>query len=125
MKYLKQMMIILLISFAGEILSRVIPFNMPAGVYGIIILFLALSSGILPVESVEKTADFLLIIMPVLFVPAGVGLIRAWDSLKNDLFAIIVITVVSTAAVMAVTGICTQAVIRLVNKSGKADKDDE
>ena len=73
-------------SFAGEILSNIIPFNMPAGVYGILIMFAALASGVLPLDRVEKTADFMLLIMPLLFVPAGVRLITVWDSLKKDVY---------------------------------------
>lgn len=124
MKYLKQFMIILFISMAGEILSGVIPINMPAGVYGIVIMFIALASGILPLDRVEETADYFLVIMPVLFIPAGVGLMTAWDSLKGDLFAVTFITAVSTAAVMAVTGVCAQAVIKWKNSRKEADEDD-
>ena len=42
MKYLKQFGIILVISFVGEILNYLIPLPIPAGIYGIIILFFAL-----------------------------------------------------------------------------------
>ena len=119
MKYIQQLTIIMSVSFAGEILSNIIPFNMPAGVYGILIMFAALASGVLPLDRVEKTADFMLLIMPLLFVPAGVRLITVWDSLKNELIAIVFITAVSTIAVMAVTGLAAQAVINMKNRKDK------
>ena len=40
MKYIKQLAVILAVSFAGEGLNRLIPLPVPAGIYGIVILFL-------------------------------------------------------------------------------------
>lgn len=121
MKYLKQIMIIMSVSLAGEVLSRVIPFNMPAGVYGILIMFTALAAGVLKLEKVEQAADFFLSAMPLFFVPAGVRLITVWDSLRSDLAAVLAITAVSTVAVMAVTGLAAQAVIDLKKRKGGRD----
>ena len=42
MKHLNQFCIILCFSLAGEVLNRVIPLPIPASVYGILLLFLAL-----------------------------------------------------------------------------------
>ena len=46
MKYLKQFGIILTISFIGEILYRVIPLPIPAGIYGIIAMSISVGSFI-------------------------------------------------------------------------------
>lgn len=50
------------------------PLPVPASVYGLVLMLGALASGILKLEQVEEAADFLVEIMPVMFVPAGVGL---------------------------------------------------
>ena len=42
MKYVRQFMIILLLSFLGELLKYMIPLSIPASIYGMILLFLAL-----------------------------------------------------------------------------------
>ena len=42
MKYVKQFCIILFFTLLGEILRAVIPLPVPAAVYGLILLFLAL-----------------------------------------------------------------------------------
>lgn len=42
MKYLRQFMIILLVSFWGELLKYVIPLPVPASIYGLVILFILL-----------------------------------------------------------------------------------
>ncbi|MDQ9840279.1 CidA/LrgA family protein, partial [Acinetobacter baumannii] len=73
MKYVKQFLIILLISAMGEGLYAILPLPIPASVYGVILMLAALISGILKLEQVKETADFLIEIMPVMFIPAGVG----------------------------------------------------
>lgn len=118
MKYVKQFLIILLISALGEGLYAVLPLPIPASVYGLILMLAALISGILKVEQVKETADLLIEIMPVMFIPAGVGLLTAWGDLKPVWMPISVIIVVTTVFVMVVTGWVTQAVIRR-NKKGE------
>ena len=119
MKYLKQFGIILAISFVSELMNMFIPLPVPASIYGIVILFLLLISKILPVESVREAGYFLIEIMPVMFIPAGVGLIEEWTGIKMYLLEYVVITVVSTVAVMAVSGLVTQAVTRHGKRSGR------
>ena len=112
MKYIKQLVIILAVSFAGEILNRLIPLPIPAGVYGIVILFLLLLMKIIPLAAVEETGTFLIEIMPLMFIPAAVGIITSWGNIKSSLAAYTVITIVSTIVVMAVSGIVTELVIK-------------
>ena len=79
MKWMKQFGIILLISFVGEILEKWIPLPIPASIYGIILLFLCLKLNIIPHEAVHETGKFLIEIMPLMFIPAAVGLLETWD----------------------------------------------
>ena len=60
-------------------------------------------------------------IMPVMFIPAGVGLMESWGELKAVLVPVLVITLVSTIVVMIVSGRVTQAVIRLEKKHKGGD----
>ena len=112
MKYLKQFLLILAISFLGELLKYILPFPIPASIYGMVILFIGLESGLIKLASVEETAKYLIEIMPLMFIPAGVGLIVSWDVLKPVLLPFAVITVITTVAVMAMAGRVTQWVIR-------------
>lgn len=112
MKYMRQFAIILLISFAGEILHALLPLPVPASIYGLAILFVALASGALPLDSVRETGLFLVEIMPLMFIPAAVGLLESWGVLQPVLLPFAVITAVSTVLVMAVSGRVTQAVLR-------------
>lgn len=116
MDILRQFSIILLLSLAGEALSFLIPLPIPASIYGIALMFLLLCTGALRVQSVKKVSSFLIAIMPVLFIPAGVGLMESFGLLLPALPAYAVITLVSTIAVMAVSGRAAQAVIRKSSK---------
>ena len=116
MKHVQQFSIILLISVIGELLKTFLPLPVPASVYGLVIMLVALLTGILKLDQVKGAADFLVEIMPVMFIPAAVELIDSWNVLQPILAQVVVITVVSTVVVMAVSGRMTQTVIRIERK---------
>ena len=120
MKYLRQFLLILFISFLGELLKYFLPLPIPASIYGMVILFIGLLSGIIQLDAVKDVEKFLIEIMPVMFIPAGVGLLNAWGVLKPVWIPISVITVVTTVLVMAVTAKVTQTVIH--NSKKKKEK---
>ena len=62
-------------------------------------------------EAVQDAGKFLIEIMPMMFIPAGVGLLNAWDKLKPVLVPVIVIMFISTIAVMGISGKVTQTMI--------------
>ena len=119
MKYVQQFSIILLISVIGEILKTFLPLPVPASVYGMVLLLVCLCTKVIKLdqiqetESVRETGKFLIEIMPVMFVPAGAGLITAWSSLKPICVPVLIMTFISTVIVMVVTGKVTQGVIRM------------
>ena len=119
MKYIRQFGIILLITFIGEIMHELIPIPVPAGIYGIVLLFTGLKTGIVPLSEVKDASKFLIQIMPLRFIPAAVGLIDTWEVLSPSWLQFVIVTVVTTVVVMAVSGLATQAVIRL--RSRKAE----
>lgn len=122
MKYVRQFAIILLFSFLGEILHVIIPLSIPASVYGLVLLLAALCIKIVKVEQVQEGAGFLIEIMPVMFIPAAVGLLTSWELLKPICIPVIVITVVTTVIVMVSTGMVTQGIIRKERKKEDQDK---
>ena len=82
-------------------------------------MLIALGTHIIRLEQVKEAAEFLIEIMPVMFIPAGVGLLTAWGILKPVCVPIIVLTVITTVVVMVVTGRVTQTVIRMDRKKGQ------
>ena len=121
MKYITEFLTILAVSFVGELLHAVIPLPVPASIYGLVLMLILLISGLLKLDHVENAAQFLIDIMAVMFIPAGVGLVESWGELKAVLVPVLVITLVSTIVVMVVSGRVTQAVIRLEKKHKGGD----
>lgn len=122
MKYLRQLLIILIFSFAGEALHYLVPIQIPASIYGLVLLFIGLRTGLIQLSQVQETAKFLIEIMPMMFIPAGVGLLESWGVLKPILVPVIVILVVSTVLVMGVSGLVTQGVMHIGKSHGKKEK---
>ena len=112
MKYVKQFMVIIIFSFLGELLHEVLPFPVPASIYGLVLLFLALLIGLIKEEQIKETADFLVEIMPILFIPAGVGLMTKWGALKQLLLPFSLIVTLGTLFTMVVTGKVTEKMLK-------------
>ena len=122
MKYIRQFGLILAVTFLGEILKMILPFKIPSSIYGLVLMFLALQFKVIQLEQVKEAAKYLIEIMRLMFIPAGVGLMNAWGVLKPICIPVIVITIVSTIVVMGISGRVTQFVIRL-EKRNKSERD--
>ena len=118
MRYLRQFCIILSVTCAGEILHAFIPLPVPGSIYGLVLMFLLLTCHVIPLQEVRETAQFLIEIMPVMFIPAAVGLLESLDALRPMLLPVCVITFLTTVIVMGVTGRAAQALIRRNRKRG-------
>ncbi len=112
MKYVKQFLIILAISLIGEMLNFFIPLPVPASIYGILILFVCLQTRVIKLSQVSETGKFLIEIMPIMFIPAAVGIIDSWDLMRDSVIEYIILLVVSTIVVMVCSGLVTQLVIK-------------
>ena len=122
MKYLCQFTIIGTITFMGEILNILLPFAVPASVYGMVLLFLALLFRVVRIEQIEETSDFFVGIMPVFFIAPAVGMMDTLPGIKGELLPVVVTTLITTVMTMAVTGILSQAMIRLAKKGKKTNE---
>ena len=108
MKLIKQFTIIIFFLFFGEVLHWLIPFPIPASIYGIMLLFFLLEQNVLQIDDIREVSDFLIFIMPLLFIPSAVGLIDVWDELRASLTAYVTIIIAVTLIVMVATGRITQ-----------------
>ena len=116
MKHIFRLAIMLAISLLGELLNALIPLPIPGSIYGLVLMLIGLCIGLIPLEKVQTTGRFLIDIMPVMFIPAAVGLIDSWSAVRPMLVPALVIMVVSTFVVMGVTGLATQALMRRSNQ---------
>lgn len=117
MKYIAELAVILGFTLLGELVRLAVPLPVPAGIYGLLLLFLSLVLGIVKLGQVAHTGHYLLEVMIVMFIaPGGVGIITNWGLLSTVLLPYCAIVLISTVAVMAVTGLAAQ---RLMKKGEK------
>ena len=115
MKHFSEISLIATVSFIGELLHYLIPLPVPSSIYGLLLMLLLL-------DHVKATADWLIGLMPVMFVGPTVGLITSYDSYKDILIPIVVISLATTVLTMAVSGLTTQGLIRLQTKEEKEER---
>ena len=127
MKLLYQFGVIMFVTFLGELLHSLIPLPIPASIYGLLLMLAGLMTKVIKLEQVKIAADFLIEIMPPMFIPAAVGLIVTWSDLKAILLPVLVITCITTVFVMVVTGRTAQAVMHLKENMAaqKMEKQDQ
>lgn len=119
MKYLKQLSILFAFTFISEILNQIIPLPIPASIYGLVFLFLCLEFKIIKIDQIKDTADFLLAILPIMFVPSSVGFIKALPLMKKYGIQFLIIGVSTTFLVMIVSGLITQLILRIKKRFNK------
>lgn len=108
MKFFRESILLLSIYFVGEILSNLFNLPIPGSIVGMILLFVLLTSNIIKIEKIENLANFFLNHLAFFFIPACVGLMTSFASLKGSIFKIVLLCILTTIIVIAVTGITVQ-----------------
>ncbi len=116
MKILRQVAIIFLITFSGELLATVIPLPVPGSIYALLILLILLFSHIIKEGQIVETADYLLGNMAIFFIPACVGLMEHIELLKNAWWQIILVSTVSFFLTFIASGATVSLMIKLIEK---------
>ena len=116
MKYFKQFGIIAGVSCVGELLYAALPFPIPASVYGLVLMVILLMTKVVKLEMIEETADFLISMMGIFFVPSSVGLMNSFGVMQGSVVQLLLMCALSTVVVMVVTGLVAQFVITLKQK---------
>lgn len=119
MKYIGQIGLLMLVTFLGELFNKVLPWPVPGSIYGFILMLLSLQLKIIRLEMIKDVADFLLDIMPVMFIPAAVGLLVIWEDVSQYMWQILIICITTTLIVMVTTGKVTDLIL------GKAGDDND
>lgn len=113
MKYLMQFGIIAVFYYIGEVLNYIIDLPIPSTIYGLALLFIALCAGVIKLDQVEDAATALLSMMPIMFAPAGVGMLTILGVLKESGIAIVITSILTTFTTLFVTGHTCQLLIKL------------
>ena len=121
MKFIKQICLVLLFSFLGELCRFLIPYPIPASIYGMVLMAAALGLKLFRPEDVHDVGSFLTSILPILFVVPLVNLMDCWEQLKDNLVPLLIIIILSTIIVFAISGMVTQMLMNVRKKKGDED----
>ena len=113
MKYLNQLTLIILFSFLGEVCRWVIPLPIPTSIYAMVFLFLALLTKMIPEKQLAASGDFLVSLLPLLFVAPAVNLQASWNLIRGVLWRILAVIIVSAVLTFVASGLVTQWILRL------------
>ncbi len=114
LKIITQVGIIFGVCWAAQIVEQALPLAFPASVIGMILMFLLLAFRVLKVDHIREKSDFLLGNMAFFFIPAGVSIINYFDVLKDWVFQLIFICIVTTVITFAVTAYSMRFVMYLM-----------
>lgn len=108
MKYVFQFLRIVVFCLLGELLRFLLPLPIPASIYGLVLLLLALKTGMVKLEQVKQAGSFLTGILPLLFIPGAVGVMELWDVLGRLWLPILIVLIPVTILVFGASGGVTQ-----------------
>ncbi len=112
LKLLRELCIILIISFIGNVINKVLKLSIPGNVIGIFILLAILCLGVIKVEDIEHVSSFLLKNLAFFFVPAAVQLMTCFKTISKVVFPILAVLVISSIIVIVVTALT----VRIIKK---------
>ena len=125
MKIFREFILILILYFIGDFISKTLNIPIPGNILAMILLFLCLCTGLIKLEKVQDISNFFLDHLAFFFIPAGVGLINSFDSIKSSALQIIIICIITTIIVMSVTGIIVQTTSNILSKKNNNNKKDD
>lgn len=123
MDYILQFARILAFCLAGEALHHLLPLPVPASIYGLLLLFLALETGLLKPERVKAASTFLIAVFSIMFIPGTVGAMELMEVMSSLVVPILLAVFVVTALVFVVTGHVTQALLFASGYAAQSLKD--
>ena len=112
MKYIYQFLVIMIFVLLGEVLAYLIPLPIAGSIYGLVLLFLGLVSGVVKLHWVEDVANWLHSIMALFFIAPAVAIIEIWGDISNIWWILVLLLIVAYLVTMISTGLVAQVTIK-------------
>jgi len=107
-KIIAQIALLYVFSFVGDWLHNLLHLPIPGSIIGLFLLFIALILKICPLTWIETGAEFLLAYLPLVFIPATVGVMNYPHLFTGSGVMLLFIVMVSTLIVMIAAGCTSQ-----------------
>lgn len=118
MKVVRELGVVMAILYLAHVIQVAFSLPIPSTVLGMIILLIALLSGLVKIDMIENIAPFSMEYLTFLFIPGGVGLISSLDLIADTWLQILILIILTTVIVIAVTGLTVQ----LLDKKNNGDE---
>ena len=92
----RSLVILYIILLLGNLISHYIPLGIPGSIWGLLLLFLGLTTRIIRLEWIYLGSSLLIRYMAVLFVPVSVGIIKYYDLLVSQWKILLIPNILST-----------------------------
>ncbi|KXY09092.1 CidA/LrgA family holin-like protein [Bacillus wiedmannii] len=114
MKYvtlLLQVGVLYVFSLVGTWIQGAFHLSMPGSLIGMLMLFLILSTRILPLKWFEEGAEKLIVFLPLFLIPSTTGLMEYGSFLFSKGSVTFLLVVVSTVVTLVVSGYISQLLV--------------
>ena len=123
MGILMQIGIVFAFCLVGEAVSLALPFPFPGTVISMLLLFAFLYLRVLKAEQIRQKTDFLLRNLSFFFIPAGVGLLSSIHLVRDYVWQLLAVLVLSSLITFLAVALSVSGVIKLQNHfSGRGDR---
>ncbi|WP_414045207.1 antiholin-like murein hydrolase modulator LrgA [Macrococcus equi] len=114
--FFHQIIVISVILLISKIIETFMPIPMPASVIGLVLLFICLCTGIVKLGQVEKVGTALTDNIGLLFVPAGISVVKSLGLISAHPFLIIGLIFISTLLLLLCTGFFSQMIVMMTER---------
>lgn len=117
--FFHQVSVISIVLLISKMIESFMPIPMPASVIGLVLLFICLCTGIIKLGQVEKVGTALTDNIGLLFVPAGISVIKSLGLLAAHPILILGLIFISTLLLLLCTGFFSQMIVKMTDSKVK------
>jgi holin-like protein len=117
MKLIAAMMVLLIITLAGNLISILIGGMLPGSVLGMVILFFLLIFRVIKLDLVEKTSLSLVSYLPLFILPGAISIMKLNNLEMKDIGLIFIVASVSTILTLTVTMLVTELLLKAAGET--------
>lgn len=104
-KIVFQVLILLLFALLMNGMANLLHLPIPGSILGMVVLFILLQTRIIKLSWIDAGASWLLAELLLFFIPSAVGVMNYFEMMKQDGLSILLVILISTFLVMAVSGL--------------------
>ena len=118
----RSLVILYIMLYLGNLIAHYVPVGVPGSIWGLLLLFLGLTTRLIHLDWIYLGASLLIRFMAVLFVPVSVGIIKYSDLLIEQVNILLIPNVVSTCVTLVVMGLLGNHLFHLQSFTYKRKK---